>query len=156
MINHPNPFKILAWFLAFCASACASASPEMRTGDLNFRLKPCPSSPNCVSSMAPQGGHHIDPLTYTGDRQIAWDSLVAILKSFKRTHLVVQQDEYIHAEFASNLFGFVDDVEFVFSGDTPVIHVRSASRTGYYDFGVNRRRIEDLRQKLAQVTRDTQ
>jgi len=104
--------------------------------------------------MAPQGGHHIDPIAYTVDRQIAWDSLVRILKSFKRTRMVEQKNDYIHAEFASALFGFVDDVEFIFPEDKPVIHVRSASRTGYYDFGVNRRRIEDLRQRLAQAIRD--
>ena len=154
MDNHPNPFKILAWILVFCTSACAATSPAARTGDADSGLKSCPSSPNCVSSIAPQGGHHIEPIAYTGDRQIVWNSLVKILKSFKRTRIVVQQNDYIHAEFASGLFGFVDDVEFVFPADAKVIQVRSASRTGYYDFGVNRRRIEDLRRRLAQATRD--
>jgi uncharacterized protein (DUF1499 family) len=154
MNNHPNPFKILVWVLVFCASACASSSPVVQTGDANSRLKSCPNSPNCVSSMAPQDGHHIEPIAYTADRQIVWISLVKILKSFKRTRIVVQHNDYIHAEFVSDLFGFVDDVEFVFPADAQVIHVRSASRTGYYDFGVNRRRIEDLRRRLAQATRD--
>lgn len=98
--------------------------------------------------MAPKGRHYIAPITYTGNRQAVWDFLVKTLNSFKGTRIVLQRNGYIHAEFFSALFGFVDDVEFFFPADEPVIHVRSASRKGYYDFGVNRRRIEGLRQKL--------
>jgi uncharacterized protein (DUF1499 family) len=54
----------------------------------------------------------------------------------------------IHAEFRSRVFGFVDDVEFFFPAGQRVIHVRSASRTGYSDFGVNRKRIERMRRQL--------
>jgi uncharacterized protein (DUF1499 family) len=59
---------------------------------------------------------------------------------------------YVHAKFTSRLFRFVDDVEFCIDDDLRIIHVRSSSRVGYFDFGVNRRRIERIRAKLAMLT----
>lgn len=66
-----------------------------------------------------------------------------------RTKLVDESDTYLHYEFTSLLLRFVDDVEFVLDDETKTIHFRSASRTGYGDFGVNRRRMEDIRSRLA-------
>jgi uncharacterized protein (DUF1499 family) len=86
-------------------------------------------------------------LGYTGSKDDAYRKLVALIASYRGTRLVATQDNYLRAEFRSAIFRFVDDVEFLFSEDQPVIHVRSASRAGYYDFGVNRRRIEDIRKK---------
>jgi uncharacterized protein (DUF1499 family) len=65
-----------------------------------------------------------------------------------RSRVVTEQADYIHAEFASAVFGFVDDVEFRVDAAAHLIHVRSAARTGYFDLGVNRRRVEDIRGKL--------
>jgi uncharacterized protein (DUF1499 family) len=65
-----------------------------------------------------------------------------------RSHVVTEQEDYIHAEFASAVFGFVDDVEFIVDAAAHIIHVRSAARVGYFDLGVNRRRVEDIRGKL--------
>ena len=152
---HENHIIMLTWFLAFGIAACASAATPVQNEGAPPGLKPCPDSPNCVSSMAPNGKHHIAPIVYSGDRQAVWKALVKILKSFKRTRLVVRQKDYIHVEFASALFGFVDDVEFRFSENKPMIDVRSASRTGYYDFGVNRRRIEEIRKRLAQAVQES-
>jgi hypothetical protein len=67
------------------------------------------------------------------------------LESHKRARIVHRSSDFLRAEYASLIFGFVDDVEFWFPADHPVIHIRSASRTGSYDFGVNRRRIERIR-----------
>ena len=66
-----------------------------------------------------------------------------------RTSIVEERADYLYAEFASRLLGFVDDVEFYFPPNERIIHVRSASRLGHSDFGVNRKRIEDIRAKLA-------
>lgn len=151
---HENHIIMASWVLAFCIAACASAATQVQNEVSPPGLKPCPNSPNCVSSMAPNGKHHIAPIAYSGDRQTVWKALVKILESFKRTRLIVRQKDYIHAEFASALFGFVDDVEFRFSEDKPIIDVRSASRAGYYDFGVNRRRIEEIRKRLAKAAQD--
>lgn len=62
-----------------------------------------------------------------------------------RTKLVDEDESYLHFEFTSLLLRFVDDVEFLFDEKIGTIHFRSASRIGYGDFGVNRRRMEEIR-----------
>jgi uncharacterized protein (DUF1499 family) len=111
-------------------------------------LAPCPEKPNCVSSLATDTRHFIEPLQFTGEPVDAWARLKAILQRQTRTRIVAEQDGYLHAEFRSAVFRFVDDVEFVMQEELMVIHVRSASRTGYSDFGVNRRRVERLRERF--------
>jgi uncharacterized protein (DUF1499 family) len=76
-------------------------------------------------------------------------ALKSIIESTPRTSIVEERADYLYAEFTSRVLGYVDDVEFYFLPNEPVIHVRSASRLGYSDFGVNRKRIEDIRAKLA-------
>ena len=115
----------------------ASAGPS--------RLSPCPDSPNCVSSRSTNPSRFIEPLRYTGNLPKARQKLIDLLENSKRTRLVRVETDYIHAEFRSLIFNFVDDIEFYFPSEDHIIHVRSASRTGYYDFGVNRRRVERLR-----------
>jgi len=74
--------------------------------------------------------------------------LLDLLNSMERARIVQSTDDYLHAEFRSAVFGFVDDVEFYFS-PPGFIQVRSAARTGYYDFGINRERVETLRVRFA-------
>ena len=117
-------------------------------GNKPTRLEPCPQSPNCVSSLAGDERHAIHPLVYAGALEEARDALLGVLKAAPRVTLVASEPDYIHAKFRSRVFGFVDDVEFFFPAGQQVIHVRSASRTGYFDFGVNRKRIEGIRRQL--------
>jgi apolipoprotein D and lipocalin family protein len=112
------------------------------------KLAPCPKSPNCVSSLAEDKKHFIAPIPYRGDNAATRQKLLEILNSFKGARVVSIEKNYIHAEFVSSLFRFVDDVEFYLNDAVKVIHVKSASRTGYYDFGVNRRRVELIRKKF--------
>jgi uncharacterized protein (DUF1499 family) len=111
------------------------------------RLAPCPKSPNCVSSKGPMDEHHIQPLHYTGNKEAAYQKLVTLISSHQRARIVAKEANYLKAKFRSAILEFVDDVKFLFSADQPVIDVRSASRVGYYDFGMNRRRIEDIRKR---------
>lgn len=113
------------------------------------RLKPVPGSPNAVSSQASGGYHAIAPLAYASTRERAMPALINIVTDTPRTHIVTQSPDYLYAEYASGLMGFVDDVEFWFEPGAKLIQVRSASRLGYSDFGVNRARIEDIRRRLA-------
>lgn len=108
-------------------------------------LTPCPSSPNCVSTLAQDADHAIAPYRYRKSRAETKEALKEILRSLPRTKLVDEDETYLHYEFTSFLFRFVDDVEFVLDDDTKTIHFRSASRTGYSDLGVNRKRMERLR-----------
>jgi uncharacterized protein (DUF1499 family) len=107
-------------------------------------IKPCPRSPNCVSSLEGDKRHAIEPILYTGTLEDAREALLWVLRAQPRLTLIASEPDSIHAEFKSRWFGFVDDVMFYFPAGQPLIHVRSASRTGYYDFGVNRKRVEHM------------
>jgi uncharacterized protein (DUF1499 family) len=109
------------------------------------QLSPCPSSPNCVSTQAHDEGHAIAPFRYRKSRAEAKEALKEVIRSLPRTNLVEEDESYLHYEFTSLLLRFVDDVEFLFDDETKTIHFRSASRTGYGDMGVNRKRMEQVR-----------
>jgi uncharacterized protein (DUF1499 family) len=84
------------------------------------------------------------PLPYLKSGEESMNRLVAIVRDIKRATIVAATPSYLHVEFRSALFRFVDDVEFVPDDSAGVIHFRSASRTGYYDFGVNRKRMKEI------------
>lgn len=115
-------------------------------------LPPCPASPNCVSSQAGNSEQRIAPFAFTMHPDEALARLKQVLQEEPRTTIVTEEGGYLHAEVRSFLFRFVDDVEFTLDADNRVIHVRSASRTGYSDFGVNRRRVERLRTFFVELT----
>jgi uncharacterized protein (DUF1499 family) len=111
-------------------------------------LAPCPASPNCVSSLAEDEQHAIPPFRYKKSKGDAKEAVKQAIRSWPRTTLVEEGDSYLHYEFTSRLFRFVDDVEFLFDDETKTVHFRSASRTGYSDLGVNRRRMESIRSRV--------
>jgi uncharacterized protein (DUF1499 family) len=112
------------------------------------KLAPCPSTPNCVSSQSQDVGHFIEPLTYQSSAREAIAALKQIIESQPRTKIIAETDNYLYAEFATPWMGFVDDVEFSIQENPQIIEVRSASRLGESDLGVNRQRIEQIRSKL--------
>ena len=112
------------------------------------RLKPCPFWSNCVSSRADaRPRHRIEPFAISGDPAAAFARLKALLEETPRTEIVAVTDDYLHAVCRTRR-GFADDVECQLSPEEGVIHVRSASRFGIGDMGVNRERVEALRQGL--------
>lgn len=125
---------------------CQSVRPA-NLGTHDGKLAPCPSSPNCVSSLSPDDAHRIAPLTYSGLAADAMKKLTSIVQTFPRASVITVSDSYLHAEFTSAIFRFVDDLEFLVDDTAKVIHVRSASRVGYSDLGVNRKRIGQIRLK---------
>ena len=131
-------------------NGCGGKRPD-NIGVVNNSLVACPASPNCVSSLEEEDAEHaIAPLTYTGTLTDARQRLLDVIQSMKRTEIVTADEQYIHAEFRSALFRFVDDVEFYFADEPGIIHVRSASRVGHSDLGVNRKRIEAIRERYGQ------
>jgi len=112
-------------------------------------LAPCPDRPNCVSSQAPDEAHRVAPLALGADPARGWERLVRLVESWPRTRVVARTPEALDAEVSSRLFGFIDDLSLRFDPEAGVAHVRSASRTGYSDLGVNRRRVEELRAAFA-------
>ena len=130
--------------LGLLLAGCTGTRP-VNLGVHNGKLAPCPASPNCVSSQSSDREHSVEPLRYTGSPGEAMDRLKKIVISMKRSRIITETGSYIHAEFTSALFRFVDDVEFFLDERAAVIQVRSSSRIGYSDLGVNRKRIEDIR-----------
>ncbi len=116
-------------------------------GSNNGKLAPVVKKPNNVSSQADVNdrAHYVAPLKFNGEAQVAFQKLLKLVQSRPRAIVVTQDGQYLHAEFSSPLMGFVDDVEFVVAPEQRLIHVRSAARLGYSDFGVNRKRAESLR-----------
>lgn len=114
---------------------------------LDGPLAACPNKPNCVSSQTPASDeqHHIEPLTYSDEPAQARERLELAIAAMKRGRIAVREANYWRVEFTSALLRFVDDVEFLFDDNARVIDVRSASRVGYSDLGVNRRRMEEIR-----------
>lgn len=112
------------------------------------QLSPCPDSPNCVVSQNADEDHAIAPLTYQSDRNTAREAVIKVLSVVPRTQVVEQTEDYIRFASSSRLLGFVDDGEFYFPAEDNSIEVRSASRLGESDLGVNRRRIEQIRLAL--------
>ena len=112
------------------------------------RLGACPDKPNCVSSRAGPGYRRVAPIGYFGSRAQARAALLATIRCMPRTEILHAEADYVHAVQRSRLFRFVDDLECELPGNERLIHVRSASRSGYYDFGVNRARIDRLRRDL--------
>jgi uncharacterized protein (DUF1499 family) len=112
------------------------------------KLAPCPSSPNCVSSQSMDDVHYIQPIAYQGEPQTAIAALASLINSQERTKIITEESNYLYAEFASRWMGYVDDVEFYINPTQKVIDVRSASRLGESDLGVNRQRIEQIRKLL--------
>jgi len=135
----------LTFILSFIIPATASASS---IGIESGNLSSCPNSPNCVVSQNADAKHAIEPITYHIERDKARETLLKVLTVVPRTTIVSQTDNYIHAISKSRIFKFVDDVEFYFPSDKSVIHIRSASRVGDSDFGVNRTRLEQIRLAL--------
>jgi uncharacterized protein (DUF1499 family) len=118
-------------------------------GVTDNKLLNCPNTPNCVSSQSTDTQHKIAPLSYTGDPIKALETLKATISNMPRTKIITDEGNYLYVEFTSALMGYVDDVEFYVNTDKSVIEVRSASRLGESDLGVNRDRIETIRTKFA-------
>ncbi len=122
----------------------AIMGPASGLGVRDGRLAGCPATPNCVSSFADDGDHRIESLALEGDPSAAMARLRRVLEQTPRTRVVDATDRYLHAEATSLLWGYVDDLEILIDAEGRQIHFRSASRTGYSDLGVNRRRVRDL------------
>jgi uncharacterized protein (DUF1499 family) len=122
-------------------------NPTLSTPDelADGRLAECPDRPNCVSSQSRAARRALPPIAYTGPASAALARLRALVEQQPRAVIVAAGEHYLHAEFRSRWFRFVDDVEFLIDARRKVIHFRSASRLGYWDLGANRRRIERLR-----------
>lgn len=130
-------------------------SPPPDLGVKNGRLRPPASTPNSVSSQTalypghPQAQYAaIAPLDYQGDARASMAKLVQVLQALPGTVIVSQTDDYLYAQSTTSLLRFTDDLEFWLDTRRHTIEVRSASRIGRHDLGVNRQRIETIREQF--------
>lgn len=108
----------------------------------------CPASPNCVSTQASDSEHRLSPFPYSGSTDSAMSCLKKAIRDIPRSRIVEDKPTSLSAEFQSLIFRFVDDADFRINKTKTMIEFRSTARVGYYDFGVNRRRMENLRIKF--------
>jgi uncharacterized protein (DUF1499 family) len=132
-------FFVLRWLVGR-----VSPMPE-NLGVANGRLTPCPDSPNCVSSYETDEEHGMDAMELKGETAVAQQKILTIIQATPNSTLITNEPGYIHAEFRSPIWRFVDDIEFYFDEEAGLIQFRSASRLGYGDGGVNRSRMEEIR-----------
>lgn len=138
--------------IAFCLcvgiSACSTtAGPEVQLTS-EGSLHPCPASPNCVSSLAEDSEHFIEPWVLRDEKNTTWQALVDVIKKQPRTQLRTQQTNFVHAECHTASGLFTDDLLLLKVGS--LVHLRSSSRVGHYDFQANRKRVAALRQEIAE------
>ena len=119
-------------------------------GVIDGRLAECPASPNCVSTQAEDPDHRMQPIQFTGSADEAMHRIKDIIAEMPHTKIVTVDANYLHVEFRSAFLRFVDDVEFLVDQKEQVVHFRSASRVGYSDMGVNRRRMEKIREAFSE------
>jgi len=144
---------LLVLFLPIIAIYIVSfgAARPTNLGVKDGKLAPCPTSPNCVSTQAEDADHRMESIRFAGSALDAKASLMNAIRALPRTTIVTESDDYLHAESASLIFRFVDDVEFWIDAPNQTIHFRSASRAGRADFGVNRARMDAVRQAFAVI-----
>ncbi|MEK4649282.1 DUF1499 domain-containing protein [Exiguobacterium sp. FSL W8-0210] len=125
----------------------------MALGVSNGTLQPLSGKPNAVSTQTDLQDMKMRPLPFKETLADSKFHLLRILQSLDRVKIVKEEGTYIHAIFTSKVFRFKDDVEFYFDEAAQVIHFRSASRVGYSDWGVNRKRMEDITRRYEEGLR---
>lgn len=135
------------------AAASATAVPEtpaVAATATPHVIAACDGGPHCVSSTSREEGRYAAPIRFNGSAAAAQQAMARIIGTMKGGKVVTQEPGYLHAEFTSGIMRFTDDVEMVI-GDNHRIQLRSSSRIGYYDFGVNRDRVEALRKAFGEI-----
>lgn len=146
---------VAAAFVAVQAGLLSGKEPS-NLGVRDGRLKPPSRTENSVSSQAGLYADHpmkayaeIAPFQFTGEGRAAIDRIKRIVESTQGARVVRAESTYLYAQFQTRWLKFVDDAEFFADEGAKVVHVRSASRIGRRDFGVNRARIEVIRARFA-------
>lgn len=145
VMNDLSPHRLELFMVPFLLVLIVSCTGKpSETQLLDGKLRPCPDRPNCVSSEEIKAPAQVEPLSFQGPPDVAWARIKETIR-YAGGEIEQEGDTYLRATFASRLFRFVDDVELRMDAAENHIHIRSASRLGYSDLGVNRKRVEKLR-----------
>ncbi len=136
-------FKILFYIIFMTLSSANQADSGSKK-----LLTPCRDTPNCVSSQTQDPKQFIAPFKIKGSTTEAWQALKDILNQHSRMTITHETPTNIHVEVTSLVLHFVDDIDFILDAENKTIHIRSSSRVGHSEFGVNHKRIEALRLQL--------
>lgn len=137
-----SPVNIVYTFLLIASASLTAPVVDVTEQD---RLKPCPSSPNCVSTFESRKSKYLEPIAFSESLEAVLERLEKFMETYENATLVDRNDTYFHYTFETPIGKFIDDVEFLVDADTQLIHFRSASREGYGDFGKNKRRMKKIR-----------
>jgi uncharacterized protein (DUF1499 family) len=143
---------ILIPFISFILASTVPSFAEKEPLSMKT-MAVCPSRPNCVSSLAADQSHRIPPISFAGPVSAAQERLIGIIRHIPRSEIVKDAPGYLAVIFRSKVFGFVDEAEFAFDEKNGEINFYSGARTGYYDFGVNRSRLEKIRESFLEPKR---
>ncbi|MGI9627085.1 MAG: DUF1499 domain-containing protein [Longimicrobiales bacterium] len=141
VVEAPN-HRVLVFLGVLLAAACGAPVPDS-VGIVAGGLQPCVRSSNCVRSGDGSDGLSLRLIPGT-DLTAAWAEVVDAVSTMPRTRVISRTDRYIHAEVTSRLFRFRDDLELLLEQDGEVVQLRSASRIGRSDMGVNQERVDRL------------
>ncbi|MDO8704582.1 MAG: DUF1499 domain-containing protein [Sulfuricaulis sp.] len=128
-------------------SVVSRTQPEL--GVVDGRLRPCPGTPNCVNSEDQGKPWYIEPLSFKNPTAESWKNITRAIQEMGGK-VEIDKNGYIRATFMTSVFRFVDDLELRLDKNNAVIQVRSASRVGRSDMGLNRKRVNELRAKFSQ------
>lgn len=158
--NSINHFPLRSWLaILFAAILVVGCNSNSRSGEQTMKnferngylidghLVACPDKPNCVSSEGSSGNSFVEPLEISGSIVSQWQALQEMILEMGG-QIEEVDNHFLHATFRSRVFRFIDDVTCRLDNETNTIQIRSASRVGYSDFGVNRKRVEELRKRL--------
>ncbi|MBT8372661.1 MAG: DUF1499 domain-containing protein [Deltaproteobacteria bacterium] len=149
-IQSAQSFGVRAVVIIAVAAAVIGCAGKGKNNDMNQldRLSGCSGPPNCVSSESEDPRHSVDPMQLLGDSNNEWLAIQDVVDRLPRSRIVKATDRYLHVTLKSKVLGFIDDLELMLDPQTEMISIRSAARSGYFDLGVNRRRVEKLRKQL--------
>ena len=143
------PLTLSLLFLSSCRTGEAPTDLGVKkaivAGVELMSLKECSSKPNCVISYKRESNvdHYLEPIMIDSNKERAYQKIVSIFPRMKGCKILKQETDYIQGTCTSDIFKYVDDVEFYF-GIEGMIHFRSASRVGHWDMGANKSRIGDI------------
>lgn len=139
---------LASFSLLVACSNMPDASADADATTVSAELTPCPDRPSCVSSAAITPEQFIEPLQFSDSRKSAQERLRQIIQRLARSTITLDKPGYMVVTVKSEIFGFTDDMEFLFDAKKNVVHFRSGARMGYYDFGVNRNRMRAITQEF--------
>ncbi|NDV20142.1 DUF1499 domain-containing protein [Pseudodesulfovibrio sp. JC047] len=147
-MKHTHLHAVSCVLILFALGACTSKVPELGMRDGLFA--PCGTSQECLSSQANDAHHAIAPIVTTKTPEIVMVDLGNAIESIFGGTVLLVEGKYLRAEFKNSFFRTVDDAEFYYDEPAGEIQIHILSRSGWFDFGNNRDRIEEIRRQMKQ------